>query len=379
MLRVPIATRDETLYSKTADREPQLPMHQIQNPTNLPIVASLDLSGSHGERIEFFVRRETPTHWYEVLSVDGTVVSGSNLAVFPGGKERTIGLSWQPMQRPEFDVPHPLSLLMAAVRAPARSVRVVYADGSTEPLTLARPEEPVGAGIAGWFVYEMTPARRGRQPVRFEALDTSGTVVGTAKPPPEHRVTAVQACPRRCRDAKVGRGVAIWRLPTTDGGTCFVYNRGNGCRPAGYEQTAPMEVGLASGANPMPLFGRVTPAVATVELRYEGRKLGAGKGRSTGSSSPTLAPRTIRAATGSSSSSPTTGTGRSFSARRSTPEARARTRARSLSTSERASCPARSGTGACGGRPFHVPRSDKRNWRGPIATRPVLSRVLTGT
>ena len=48
--------------------------------------------------------------------------------------------------------------------------------------------------------------------------------------------------------------------------------------------------------------------------------------------------------------------------------ARARTPARSPSTSARASCPARSGTGACGGRPFHVPRSDKRNWRGPIPT-----------
>lgn len=66
-----------------------------------------------------------------------------------------------------------------------------------------------------------------------------------------------------------GTHVAVWTLPTTDGGTCFIYNRGNGCRPAGYEQTAPMEVGLASGANPMLLFGQVTPAVATVELRYE--------------------------------------------------------------------------------------------------------------
>ena len=183
VLRVPIATRDETLYSQTADREPQLPMHQIQNPTDLPVVANLKLTGSHGERIEFFVRRETPTHWYEVLSIDGTVVSGSNLAWFPGGHDATIGLGWQPMQKPEFDVPRPLSLLMGSIRAPAAAARVVYADGSTEPLDLARPSEAVGHGISGWFVYEMTPARRERKPLRFEALDANGAVVGTTKPP----------------------------------------------------------------------------------------------------------------------------------------------------------------------------------------------------
>lgn len=184
VLRVPIATRDETLYSKTADREPQLPMHQIQNPTTLPIVTRLELRGSHGERIEFLVRRETPTHWYEILSVDGTVVSGANLSWFPGGHDATIGLGWQPMRRPEFDVPHPLSLMMGSIREPATAARVVYADGTTEPLDLARPSEPVGHGTAGWFVYEMTPARRERKPVKFEALDANGAVVGTAKPPP---------------------------------------------------------------------------------------------------------------------------------------------------------------------------------------------------
>lgn len=184
VLRIPIATEDESLYSSTPDRTPQPAMHQIFNPTDLPIVATLKLTGSHGEQIEFFVRRETPTHWYEVLSVDGTVVSGANLAWFPGGHDATIGLGWQPMQKPEFDVPYPLSLLMADIREPATAARVVYADGSTEPLELARPSEPVGHGISGWFVYEISPATRARKPIRFEALDASGNVVATAKPPP---------------------------------------------------------------------------------------------------------------------------------------------------------------------------------------------------
>ena len=160
MLRVPIATRDETLYSKTADREPQLPMHQIQDPTNLSVVANLKLTGSHGERIEFLVRRETPTHWYEVLSVDGAVVSGSNLAWFPGGHDATIGLVLA--ADAETRVRRPPTTIAADGQHPRAgdAARVVYADGSTEPLDLARPSESIGHGITGWFLYEMTPARR---------------------------------------------------------------------------------------------------------------------------------------------------------------------------------------------------------------------------
>ena len=183
VLRVPIATKDDSLYSTVPDPTPQPPEYQIDNPTHLPVVARLKLTGSHGEAIAFFVRRETPTHWYEVLSVNGTVVSGENLQWFPGGHDAKIGLEWQPMQRPEFDVPRPLSLLMGHIREPARAARVVYEDGSSEPLELARPAGRVGNGINGWFVYEMTPAQRERNPVRFEALDWVGNVIGRATPP----------------------------------------------------------------------------------------------------------------------------------------------------------------------------------------------------
>jgi hypothetical protein len=183
VLRVPIATKDDSLYSTVPDLTPQPPTYQISNPPNLPVVARLKLTGSHGEAITFFVRRETPTHWYEVLSVKGTVVSGANLQWFPGGHDAEIGLEWQPMQRPEFDVPKPLSLVLGHIREPATAARVVYDDGSSELLELARPTETVGHGISGWFVYEMTPARRERKPARFEALDWVGNVIGRAIPP----------------------------------------------------------------------------------------------------------------------------------------------------------------------------------------------------
>lgn len=182
-LRLPLATRDESLYDTTSDH-PMRSFHQIQNPTDLPIVASQTTTGSHGETIELLVRRETPTHWYEVLRVDGTVVAGTNLSWYPGGHDATIGVGWYPMRKPEYEVDKPLSLLIVDVRAPATRARVVYADGSAEPLELARPTKPVGHGVNGWCVYEMTPAIRERTPVRFEALSDEGRVIATAKPPP---------------------------------------------------------------------------------------------------------------------------------------------------------------------------------------------------
>jgi hypothetical protein len=118
-----------------------------------------------------------------VLSVNGTVVVGENLQWFPGGHDAKIGFEGLSMQRPEFDVPRPLSLLKGDIREPARTVRVVYADGSTEPLGLARPTGTVGHGISGWFVYEMTPTRRERKPVRFEALNWVGKVIASATLP----------------------------------------------------------------------------------------------------------------------------------------------------------------------------------------------------
>ena len=94
-----------------------------------------------------------------------------------------IGMELLAMQRPEFDVPKPLSLLTGHIREPAVAARVVYDDGSTEPLDLARPIASVANGISGWFVYELTPTRRERKPVRFEALNWVGKVIGSAIPP----------------------------------------------------------------------------------------------------------------------------------------------------------------------------------------------------
>lgn len=180
--RVPMAV-DDSSYSDKADPPPRPPMIQIQNPIDLPIVARLQLTGSHGERLGFFVRRQTPTHWFEVVTVDGKAVSGENLSWFPGGRDATIDVGWVPMRRPSFAVPHPLSLFLGNIREPAVAARVVYRDGSSERLDLATPSSAVGHGIHGWFVYELTDARRARHPLRFEALSGTGAMIGGSPVP----------------------------------------------------------------------------------------------------------------------------------------------------------------------------------------------------
>jgi hypothetical protein len=178
MLEIPMGFKSDAFYSGEPDRPPSAPMHQIFNPTQHPIVARLPVKGSNGEQLELFVRRETPTHWYEVLSINDKVVSGSNLQWFKGGGDAIISASWQPMNPGEFAVDRPISLFLGHIRHPAHQARVTYADGSSEQLELARPSKPTGGGIAGWFIYEMTPQQREKKPRRFEALNGAGDVMG---------------------------------------------------------------------------------------------------------------------------------------------------------------------------------------------------------
>lgn len=183
VLEIPMGFKNDAFYSGEPDRLPGSPTMQIFNPTQFPIVARLTVEASAGEKLELLVRREAPTHWYEVLAVDGKVVSGSNLQWFKGGRDAAISATWQPMRPGQFAVKRPLSLFLGPIRRPAVAARVVYGDGSVEPLELGRPSEPTGGGIAGWFLYEMTDARRDRKPLRFEALDEHDEVVGRSTIP----------------------------------------------------------------------------------------------------------------------------------------------------------------------------------------------------
>ena len=184
VLRLPIATRDERLYDGTPDPAPRVPAVQISNPVDLPVVARLRIQGARGERIELAVRRETPTHWFVVVSVDGRAVSGEDLRWFPGGRVRPVAFEGLPLDPPQSAVTRSISLFVGTLRPPAATARIVYADGRVRRLGLAVPAAPVGGGIRGWFVYELSERERGRAPRRFEGLDSGGRVVGRADLPP---------------------------------------------------------------------------------------------------------------------------------------------------------------------------------------------------
>ncbi|HXQ87283.1 MAG TPA: hypothetical protein VN746_11455 [Gaiella sp.] len=170
------------------------------------------------------------------------------------------------------------------------AVRLVvdYEDGASDEIPFTWVSPPIDAAF---YAYEIPTEHRafGHRATSLRAVDANGEDVARASiptPPPDELLVPQRLpdgtsvfLPRKALAAKAhrvtqlttenGTHVAVWTLPTTDGGTCYVYNRGSGCPPLGYEQTEPMAASLASGSNPILLLAQVTPAVASVELRYE--------------------------------------------------------------------------------------------------------------
>lgn len=170
------------------------------------------------------------------------------------------------------------------------AVRLVvdYEDGASDEIPFTWVSSPIDAGF---YVYEVPAEHRafGHRAAVLRAVDANGDDVARASIPlpapdeldvPQRLPDGTSIfLPRKALAAKAhrvtelttenGTHVAVWTLPTTDGGTCYVYNRGSGCPPPGYEQTEPLGASLASGSNPMLFLGQVTPVVASVELRYE--------------------------------------------------------------------------------------------------------------
>lgn len=68
--------------------------------------------------------------------------------------------------------------------------------------------------------------------------------------------------------AESGQRVTLWVMPTSDGGLCYVHNRGSGCPPPGLE-VHPLTAGLYGGGQPVLLGGQVRADIASYELRYE--------------------------------------------------------------------------------------------------------------
>jgi hypothetical protein len=167
------------------------------------------------------------------------------------------------------------------------SLTVEFADGSTASVPITWVSQPIDAGF---YVYEVPEDRRlpGRQLSRLVArsgpdliaaesypLPAPGDVERPARLPDGELVGLPRkALPSKARRVvsiatSTGTTVSIWVVPTSEGGTCFVWARGGGCPPVGWTPETPLLAGLASGSRPILFQAQTQPAVKTIELRYQ--------------------------------------------------------------------------------------------------------------
>jgi hypothetical protein len=170
--------------------------------------------------------------------------------------------------------------------AEAKRLLVEYADGEEAEIPVVWVSPPIDAGFYLYWVPE-EHRRPGHQVTALRAEDEDGGVVARLT----FRLTAPSEIqqPVRLPDGQIaslpqkaivekarklidfraenGTRVTLWVIPTTEGGRCFVFNRGGGCPPPGLD-TPPLGVGI-NGGDPVLLSGEVNDDVATYELRYE--------------------------------------------------------------------------------------------------------------
>ena len=172
----------------------------------------------------------------------------------------------------------------------AKTVEARFADGTTATIPVTWVSAPIDAGF---FVYPVPPAHQTRADALASvvALDADGNVVGRQ----DFRLTdpldqdvmqtlpdgTTYSLPRRADAANArkivsfrstkGNEIYLWVMPRTGGGACYLFNRGEGCPPAGSLADLPdaLNGGLSGGADPVLFFAQAKSDVAAIELRYE--------------------------------------------------------------------------------------------------------------
>jgi len=170
-----------------------------------------------------------------------------------------------------------------------KTVEARFADGTTAAIPVTWVSAPISAGF---FVYPVPPAHQTRADALASvvALDAHGAVVGRqdfslTKPLDQDVMQTLPdgtkySLPRRADAARArkaisfrsakGNEIYLWLMPRAGGGACFLYNRGEGCLPAGPDPGLPaLNGGLNGGAQPVLYFAETKPDVATVELLYQ--------------------------------------------------------------------------------------------------------------
>lgn len=212
-------------------------------------------------------KRTAPTDFHER--------SNRDLATF------RLGAIWSPDSKGVMQ-----SVAGNLIGSDAEQLHAVYADGQRVEIPVIWVSEPIDAGFYLYF----TPAehrRAGKHMTALEASTSAGKVVARqtfaltpaseisqfAKLPDGQQVflpaKAIVSKATKLIDFRASNGqrVALWEMPTTEGGVCFVHNRGTGCPPGPLD--APMATAISGGSIPVILSGQVRQEVATVVLRFE--------------------------------------------------------------------------------------------------------------
>jgi hypothetical protein len=168
----------------------------------------------------------------------------------------------------------------------AEQLFAVYADGERVEIPLTWVSEPIDAG----FYIHFTPAehrRVGMHMTALEATTSEGRVVArqtlkltpvseTEQPArlPDGQMELLPAKAIASKAVKLidfrasnGHRVTLWEMPSTEGGVCYVHNRGSGCPPR--PPDVPMSYGIAGGGAPVLFDASTRPEVAEVVLRFE--------------------------------------------------------------------------------------------------------------
>ena len=164
---------------------------------------------------------------------------------------------------------------------------VSYADGEEAEVPVAWVTPPIDAGFYTYWIPK-EHRRPGRHMTALTALDDAGRILArqTFQLTPPQEVERLVRLPdgeiaflprkaiveraRKLIDflSKSGVRVTLWVIPSTDGGRCYVFNRGSGC-PTMQVEAHPLGAGLHGGGRPVLIAGEVRSDVATYELHYE--------------------------------------------------------------------------------------------------------------
>lgn len=165
---------------------------------------------------------------------------------------------------------------------------ITYADGEETEIPVVWVSPPIDAGFYLYWV-PVEHRRPGHQVTALTAEGPEGEVLARQTfqltPPsdiegpvrlPDGQLASLPAKAivdeaRKLIDfrAENGQRVTLWVMPTTEGGQCYVFNRGYGCPRPGLDDAHPLGAALLGGGQPVLLGGQVRADVATYELRYE--------------------------------------------------------------------------------------------------------------